>query len=97
MNEKKKKRFWLNIAKTKPVRMYKLGHPNSDDLLFIFLLTKSIFMEIIIDRKGYSCKSVGCLELWSGKPADALKFFSVFILVVIRLPYLAREKKKSSV
>lgn len=53
-------------------------------------------MEIAIDRRGYSCKSAGCLELWSGKPADALKFFSVFILAVIRLPYPAREKKKKS-
>lgn len=54
-------------------------------------------MEIAIDRRGYSCKSAGCLELWSGKPADALKFFSVFILAVIGLPYLAREKKKCPV
>lgn len=77
--------------------MYKLGQSNSDDFLFVFLITKSNFMEIAIDRRGYSCKSAGCLELWSGKPADALKFFSVFILAVIGLPYLAREKKKCPV
>lgn len=74
MNEKKKT-FLAKHSKDQTIRMYKVGQSNSDDFLFIFLLTKSNFMEITIDREGYSCRSVGCLELWSGKPADALKFF----------------------